>query len=139
MGGGIVAAGVAGIGGYRLLAPLSDQEGTIAGFIADHVPEVSADDEVVATFAADFIKDSIIPNYRHNFDMHVILLANPFLMPLLGAGQLALQKGFERLIITRFLRSTDVLLREDRSASVTYLGLADPYVAGCSNPLATLG
>ena len=136
IGGTLAAGGVAAVGGYQLLGPVADPEGAIAGFIARAVPNVSADDSVVTTFATDSL-GFISNRYPGDFDVHVSLLANPFLVRFLPERQAAFHSDFQRLLVTQFMRSTDLLLTEP-GAPVNYIAFADPYQVGCSNPLAQL-
>ncbi len=138
IGGGVAAAGVAAVGGYVVLGPVVNREGTIAAFIARHVPQVRADDAVVTTFASE-VMPMVEKRFRWNLDTHVALMANPFLQRFLGEDQLIVQEDLERTLLTTFLRSTDLLLAAEPGSPVNYIAIADPYAAGCSNPLANLG
>jgi hypothetical protein len=138
IGTGVAATGLAAFGGYRLFAPIADKEGTIAAFIARHVPQVRASDEAVTTFAAEVIP-FVEQRFHWNFDAHIAIIANPVLQRFLDAEQLMVQDELERTLLTTFLRSTDLLLQGEPGGPVSYLTLADPYTAGCSNPLAQLG
>ena len=137
IGGTLAAGGIAAAGGYQLLAPVADPEGAIAGFIARAVPNVSAEDAVATTFATDAI-DFVSHRYAGDFDIHIALLANPFLVRFLPERQAAFHSDFQRMLVTQFVRSTDLLLTEP-GAPVNYIAFADPYLVGCSNPLAQLG
>jgi len=138
IGTGAAATGLAAFGGYRVLGPMADREGTIAGFIANHVPQVSTDHPAVTTFASE-VMTMVEKRFRWNLDTHMALMGNPFLKRFLSDDQMVIQDDLERTLITTFLRSTDILLANDPDAPVNYLMLADPYAAGCSNPLANLG
>ena len=136
IGGTLAAGGIAAVGGHQLLGPVADPEGAIASFIARAVPNVSENDSVVTTFAADSI-EFVSNRYPGDFDIHIALLANPLLVRFLPERQATFHSDFERLLVTQFMRSTDLLLTEP-GAPVNYIGFADPYQVGCSNPLAQL-
>jgi len=137
IGGAAAAAGVAAFGGYRVLAPMSDPAGAIAQFIARQVPGVQPTDPAVTAFAADAAeKFRPMANF---FETHIALMRNPAFAGFLPEQEAWTQSEFERRIITYFMRSTDYMLRSAPDQPVTYLLFADPYTAGCSNPLAKLG
>lgn len=135
VGGGAAAIGLAAFGGYRVLGPGMDREGTIANFIARQVPQVSAGDSCVTTFARE-VMGMVEKRFRWNLDMHMSLIANPLLQRALDDEQMVVQSDLERMLVTTFLRSTDLLLAPASGGPVNYIAIADPYVAGCSNPLA---
>ncbi len=137
IGGGAAAAGIAAFGGYRVLGPGLDREGTIARFIARHVPQVRADDRAVTTFASE-VMGMVEKRFGWNLDMHMALIANPLLQRALDGEQLVVHSDLERILVTTFLRSTDLLLSPAPGGPVNFIAIADPYVAGCSNPLADL-
>lgn len=136
-GGGAAATGLAAFGGYRFMTPAADTPGTIADFIVRHVPQAKVTDEAVKRFVAD-VTDLAQRSWRHNFEVHMALLANPSFKRFLNANQMFHQTNIERSLISLFLKSTDVLIAPD-APQISYIAFADPYDTGCSNLLADFG
>ena len=137
IGGSAAVVGVAAVGGYRIFAPVADPERAIARFIVRQVPDVAADDAVTAMFASDAVA-YMRHQFAANFDAHIALLDNALLTRFLPDQQADHQSRFERTLVTLFMRSTDLLLPGRGGGAVNYITFADPYLAGCSNPIAEL-
>ncbi len=120
--------------GYSIIAPRSDPEGEFSEFIARLVPDLGADDPVLKEFARDAVA-YFGKRFSENFGTHVMLMSNPWMSSLLDERRKRTQLFFERLVITTFMRSTDYFDAIKEKRPVLYLSYADPYTAGCSNPL----
>ncbi len=135
IGGGIAATGLVAAGGAVLLAPAADARGTIAAFIAREVPGVSADDEAVTRFADDAVINITSITWSRIED-NLAYLAHPGILALLPEAMQKNHAEFVRSLMTKFMLSTDYLTRSGSARPVSYIGFAEPYLVGCSNPLA---
>ena len=115
----------------------------IASVIRRHLPDTELSDELIQTFATDFL----IFNReirKHHAAFHALRVVGPLAFSqvsgaLLSTKQARLLAEFEREVVTRFLFSTDFFERGAKDwKEVTYQGFYDPYLRPCSNPLVGL-
>ncbi len=127
----------AGIGGAIIAQ--RDGAGLVEYVVRKHLGDIPADDETIRTFARDFMAEeqdltryrefSMIAHFREVF-------MSDLLRPIMPNGPKKKLEKMERRIFTDFLLSTDFFYREDDTAPVHYVALANPHTAGCANPLA---
>ncbi len=121
--------------GYKIFEARSDPADAFSKFIARLVPDLGVDEPSVE----EFCKEAVAyfgKRFSENFGTHVMLMSNPWMSSALDERRKRTQLFFERLVITAFFRSTDYFDAMQENRPVSYLSYADPYAAGCSNPLA---
>ncbi len=131
----LTSAGAAcGFGAIGVLAlPSLRPEATIIDFLRRAVNDLKMDEADLSAFARE-----ILARNRMNLPkrtVHFALLRHGAAAGFMPEGVAVSQRRNEEQIITDFMRSTDYLNPGRGSAPTVYLGFADPYEAGCSNPL----
>jgi len=131
---GVALAGASFVG-YQTFVPASNPKKAIAEYIARLVPDLQPDSPVVSAFAAD-ATEYMSKRFIDNFKIHIALMSNPLMTNMLDTARAKKQRYFEQLLITTFMRSTDYFTASAEKREPSYIVFADPYSAGCSNPMA---
>lgn len=116
--------------GVRIFS--SDMTGGIVSFIRRSFPGLDMSEEDLTSFASDMGDSWNMSGTKKTFFASMLNNREQAMM-----GSVIVPDRLDRAhgeIVAMFLRSTDYLAPE-RTASVIYLGLADPYASGCSNPV----
>ena len=134
---GVLGVGAAGVSGLRWM--LDPRESYILAVLRRELPYARFDDVTAREFARDLIaNDDAMDAAKGRALAFVGAGLSPALARLMGGRFASKITGKEERIAGQFLLSTDFFELADRRALLTYIGLNDPYVMGCANPLATL-
>lgn len=127
------AAAVAALGGGAVLGPSIRPERAVIAFLHRAFPGLDMEPEGLMEFAHEIV--ARMDMARHRKALHLTLLQYGAMMNFLPENIGEDQPARERAIVTMFLRSTDFLDPARGDAQVQLLAFADPYLAGCANPI----
>ena len=118
---------------------MDPRERYIISVLKRKLPYANFDDALAVEFAQELVtKDSSMASLQGKALAFVGASISPTLARFMGDRIETKIIGKEERIAGQFLLSTDFFILSDKTQSLTYFGLNDPYVMGCANPLATL-
>lgn len=127
------AVGCAGVAGAVAIAPSVDPEGAVAALVRRCVPDLDMPATEIRAFAADYLARN--PLAFPKGSAHLFLMAHDVPGGAVSDRVEAGRRRIQEEVITAFMLSTDHLDPARGDAPTTYFGPADPYEAGCANPI----
>ena len=134
---GFSAVGATAAGTLRWI--MDPRERYIISVLKRKLPYANFDDALALEFAQELIaNDTSMASFQGKALAFVGASMSPTFARIMGNRIETKIMGKEERIAGQFLLSTDFFELNNKTNTLTYFGLNDPYVMGCANPLATL-
>ena len=128
------AGTAAALGAGAAPALAAPAQGVVERFVRRSCPSQGLSDAEVADFAQGFLAHSQLAGARRR--MVLFLMENRWAHAMVPSRVRDAQERQERHLVTRFALSTDLFDAGRDDGPPRYWGYADPYGAGCANPVA---